>query len=63
MSEMALPHYKRIRQTLSGKSNQSCCTLPTHPDNESIRKLLSSLLGQTKTATVCCKKLVGGSSE
>jgi hypothetical protein len=32
MSEMALPPYKRIRQTLSGKSNQSCCTLPTHLD-------------------------------
>ena len=60
MSEMALPQYKRIRQTLSGKSNQSCCTLPTHLYSESIRNFYSAYWDKQRLQLYVVKNWLGG---
>lgn len=60
MSEMAPPHYTRIRQTLSGKSAQPYCTLPTHPDNESMRNFYPAYWGKQRLQLYVVKNWLEG---
>ena len=60
MSEMALPLYERIRQTLSGKSDRSYYTLPAHPDNESIRNSYPAYRDKQRLQLSVVKNWLGG---
>ena len=59
MSEMALPLYERIRQTLSGKSAQSYCTLPAHPDTKSIRNFYPAYWDKQRLQLYVVKNWLG----